>query len=266
MSRSLRTLTLGLCCALVLGGCGLSDTRRQAIEDAQVKPLDLTSALRPGLVGMPDYPATGWEPGELAEDSSTAKALAKIALQSSDVAAEYTVSELSDGASLEVPTMDFCAAKYPSERDRVARLQNAAFDADGNFTGLSSEIVIYTSAAAAAQALREATQARLSCPTDRVVTTADGHNITFTFHTAPGPSDTPLTDPDSRLIIHTSMKVDGKDRTSFLVYQVDANVLAALYVTDAIATPFDQSMLDSFYSLAGEMANRLRAYNSKTST
>ena len=263
MSRPLRTLALGLCCALVLGGCGLSDARKQAIQDAQVKPLDLATALRPGLVGMSDYPATGWEPGELAADASTGKALATIALQASDVAADFTVSPLSDGRSLGAPTMDFCAADYPSERDRVARLQNAAFDADGNFTGLSSEVVVYTTPAAAARALREATQARLSCPTDRVVTTADGHKITFTFHAAPGPSNTPLTGPDSRLIIHTSMKVDGEDRTSFLVYQVDGKVLAALYVTDAIATPFDQSMLDSFYSLAGAIANRLRSYNSK---
>ncbi len=264
MFRTARYVALSLAVSMTLGGCGLADARKQAIADAQVKPLDMSAALRPGLVGMPDYPSTGWEPGDLNSDAS--KSLATIALQAKDVAADYTVEVTSDGRSLGVPTLDFCGATFPSESLRVARLQNAAFDADGNFTGISSEVVLYSSAAAAKQALHEVTQARLKCPTDHAVSTEDGHSILFTFHGAPGPSSTPLTGPDARLIIHTSMKVDGSPRTSFLAYQIDGKVLAGLYITDAIAQPFDQSSLDSFYALAGDIANRLRAYNSEKTT
>ena len=249
--------------ALLLSGCGLADARKAAIAGAEVKPLDMATSLRPGLVGLADYPATGWEPSQSSTNSGSGivdpMLLDIIGLQQSDVGSSMQVATIPDGDTLNAPTLDFCDGRYASEQLRVARMQKAVYDSDGNFAGISSEVVVYTNAAAAKQALDETIKARKACPTGRTFTSRDGQKLSFTFHTAPGPTETPLVDADSRLIVHTTMVVDGEKRRNFLVYQVYGRVLVALYVSETGAKPFDQTALDSFYGLAGDFADRLRA-------
>lgn len=248
--------------ALLLSGCGLADARDQAIANAAVKPLALDGNLRPGLVGLPDYPSSGWEysaDGLTANPQQPSSSLASIGLQPGDVGGSLTISTIPDGDTLGTPTLDFCDGTYPSESLRVSRLQKAAYDADGNFAGLSSEVVVYKNGTAARQALNEAIAARKSCPTNKRFTSKDGHELSFAFHSAPGPASTPLVAADSRLIVHTTMNVDGVERRAFLVYQIYGRVLAALYVSEEGAKPFNQTALDSFYALAGDIADRLRS-------
>lgn len=258
--RSLATLAaLGL----LLSGCGIADARRAAAESASVKSLDMATNLRPGLVGLADYPATGWELSaeEIPDDSGVVDPmlLEGIGLQPGDLGSAMQVATIPDGDNLYAPTLDFCDGRYPSEELRVARLQRAAYDAQGAFAGISTEVVVYANAAAAKQALAEAIKVRKSCPVGRMFTTRDGHELSFAFHSAPGPSDTPLVGADARLVIHTTMNVDGEKRRAFLVYQIQGRVLAALYVSEAGGKPFDQTSLDSFYALAGDIADRLRS-------
>ncbi len=258
--RALRLTGWALATALAVSGCGLTDARDAALAEARVKPLDMADSLRPGLVGMPDYPATGWgNSAPAATTSATVQArLQQIGLQAAELGPALTVRTEPDGTSLGIPTLDFCAANYPSEALRSARDQRAAYDKHGSFAGISSEVVLYQSDAAAQQALHEVTAARIACPVDKPVKTFDGHTIVFAFHPAPGPSNTPLLPADARLIIHTTMKVDGQPQTAFLVYQVQGRVLAALYAVDTTGKPMAQSALDPLYGLAGDMANRLR--------
>lgn len=253
----LRRATLALAALTLLSGCGLAEARQSAIADAAVTPIDPATGLRPGLVGLPDYPSTGWEPSALVNAAAT---LRGVGLRASDVASGLTVDLLPDGTSLGIPTLDFCDGTYPSEQLRVKRVQLAAFDAKGNYAGISTEVVIYQDAAAARQALREVAAVRLSCPTDKAITTGDGHRIRFAFHTAPGPDNAPLVGADSRVVIHSTMQVDGQPRTVLLVYQVEGRVLAAMYAGDASGKPFPQATLDDFFYLAGDIANRLRAF------
>lgn len=255
---ALVAMTLGL------AGCGIADARKAAIADAAVTPVDMASALRPGLVGMPDYPATGWEPsGASPMDASAASLLAKIGLTKADLGSKLTVKTVADGTSLGIPTLDFCNANYPSEKLRVLRLQRAAYDSGGAYSGLSTEVVVYQSVKAAQQALRELVAARVSCKEDTPFTTPDGHVISLRFHTAPGPADTPLVGANARLIVHVTMQVDGSPETAFLVYQFDGRVLAALYALDSSGKPFPQSALDAFFGLAGDLAQRLQQYAPK---
>lgn len=263
-TRMRRIAPLAVVAALLLSGCGLADARRAAIADAAVKPVDLATALRPGLVGLSGYPATGWESSGSAVATtkpSVASLLAKIGLRASDVRSTLQVRTMPDGTSLGIPTLDFCEGTYPSEELRVHRLQRATYDEGGAYAGLSTEVVVYKSEAAAQQALREAVKARVDCPVGEQVKTFDGHTIVFEFHSAPGPSSTPLVGANARLIIHTTMVVDGTPQTAFLVYQIDGRVLAALYALDSSGKPFTQAALDAFYGLAGDMATRLRKYS-----
>ncbi len=260
--ESLRLGAIAVVAALALSGCGLTDARNAAIAEAKVTPLSSANSLRPGLVGMPDYPSTGW--GESGISASTQPSAAKtglqdIGLQASDLSSGLTVRMEPDGTSLGIPTLDFCAAAYPSESLRVARVQRAAYDKQGTYAGLSTEVVMYRNAAAAQQALQEVTAARLACPAGKPVHTFDGHTIVFAFHPAPGPTRTALVGANARLIIHTTMQVDGKPQTAFLVYQIEGRVLAALYAADSTGKPFPQATLDAFYELAGAIALRLKA-------
>lgn len=258
----LRAGSLAMASAMLLAGCGLADARKAAIAEAKVTPLSTGDSLRPGLVGMPDYPATGWGESGLTTGTGPSAAgtgLQDIGLQASDLASTLTVRTEPDGTSLGIPTLDFCAASFPSEALRVKRVQRAAYDKQGIYAGISTEVVLYRDAAAAQQALREVTAARVACPSGKAVHTYDGHAIVFAFHPAPGPSNTPLVDASSRLIIHTTMKVDGSPQTAFLVYQIQGRVLAAMYAVDASGKPFPQTTLDAFYALAGSIALRLKA-------
>lgn len=257
--RILKSAAIAAATALLLTGCGLDDARQQAIANASVQPLDLNTSLRPGLVGLSDYPSTGWDYAPNGEVSAKPAPLDGIGLQPTDVGASLTVATIPDGDTLGTPTLDFCDGSYPSEALRVERLQKAAYDTNGAFAGLSTEVVVYRDTQAAKQALAEAIAVRKACPTGKVFATKDGHTLSFTFHTAPGPASTPLVGADSRLIVHTTMVVDGVKRRAFLVYQFQGRVMAAMYVSEDGATPFDQTALDSFYGLAGDIADRLRA-------
>lgn len=264
-----RVALSALAAMLLLSGCGLAEARESALKNARVKPLDMADSLRPGLVGMPDYPATGWEPGEATATPllpGSKNPLARIGLRAGDLSDGNRVAVIPDGTSLGIPTLDFCEADYPSEALRVKRLQTGAYDADGVFTGLSTEVVRYETPDAALQALSEVVAARRACPVGKEITTFDGHTLEFTFHGAPGPSATPLVDAEHRLIVHTTMVVDGAPQSAFLVYQVQGSLLAALYATDASGEPFTQASLDSLYGLAGDIADRLRAANSAGTT
>lgn len=256
---SLRRTAAALAALTLLSGCGLAEARQAAIADAAVTPIDPATGLRPGLVGLPDYPSSGWEPTSVTTPSER-PTLRGVGLRAADVSSGLTVDLLPDGISLGIPTLDFCDGSYPSEQLRVKRVQLAAFDQKGNYAGLSTEVVVYKDAAAARQALREVAAVRLGCPTDKAVMTGDGHRIRFTFHAAPGPNDAPLVDAGSRVVIHSTMQVDGEPRTALLVYQVAGRVLAAMYAGDASGKPFPQATLDDFFYLAGDIADRLRAY------
>ena len=260
-----RAIALAVSAVVLLSGCSLTEARGSAT--AKTGPLDMSNSLRPGLVAMPDYPSSGWEPGELASPSATPaptpdakNPLSAIGLQASDLATDRQVSVLPDGTSLGVPTLDFCDAKYPSESLRVKRLQVGAFQSDGTYAGLSTEVVTYESPEAAQQALAEVIKARLNCPVGKQITTFDKHTLKFEFHPAPGPSNTPLVGADSRVIIHTTMVIDGQPQTAFLVYQIAGSVLAAMYASDGTGEPIPQKSLDILYALAGRIAQRLQVY------
>lgn len=268
-----KSIALALATALALGGCSLTDARNAARADAEVTPLNMAKSLRPGLVALPDYPSTGWEPGKVSPQASPSPTpsdtpsapdasdpLAQVGIRNADLLAGSRVAVVPDGTSLGTPTLDFCEAKYPSESLRVKRLQTGAYTKAGAYMGLSTEVVVYDSVKSAKQALAEVIAARLACTEGKKFKTYDGHTIEFAFHKALGPTNTPLVGADSRLIIHTTMIVDGKPQRAFLVYQIDGPVLAALYVSDPGSKPFAQVTLDNLFGLAGRIATRLTTY------
>lgn len=251
--------------ALILSGCGLSEARDKALAEDAVKPLSLTNNWLPGLVAFPDYPAQGWGPAGYAGvsdgdnvDDPVQKFLATLGLQKTDFTTDVTLELITDGDTLDSPTLDFCGGTYPSDDLRVTRRQMNAMTTDGGWTGISSEVVQYLNADAAKQAISEIVARKEVCVDGFKYTTTDANDTTITFHAAPGPDTTVLVPAEDRAIMHFTLDWGSTQATSFVAYQIRGDTLIALYVTqDGLKTAMTQKELDSIYGLLTRLTNRL---------
>lgn len=262
--------------ALLLAACGTAPV--------PVTPFPAEGHWQPGLVGLTGYGPSGLGPtgsGSLstsaakpsesatpnpspsASDPSlsdpTQAALNDVSLQTSDITPGLVVAPIQGGTTVSGgPTFDLCGGSFPSEQLRTDRRQVAAYGADGTPLGLSTEAVLYGSEAEAAQAISEITAARKACPTGTPVSVG-GIPTTYTFLPAPGPSDVPLVPADDRAIVH--MTLDRPTGTTHLlsVYQRVGRLVVGLYALGDGPGPFDQTSLDRAFTLAGHLADRMRA-------
>lgn len=266
MARPLALVGALAAAAAVLAACGTAPV--------PVQPFAAEGHWQPGLVGLPQYGPSGLGPQAAAASASpspsaslsdpTQERLASVGLQPDDIAAGYTIAPIENGLTVDgVSTLDFCGGSFPSEASRVNRRQVAVFTPEGNAAGLSSEAVEYSSPEAAAQAIAEIAAARKACPEGTPVSVA-GTPTTFTFHSAPGPSEVPLVPAPDRAVIHATVnRTDGAQHL-LLVYQRVGNLLVGLYAFEKGDMPFNQSALDSGFRLAGRVADRMRAATSGT--
>ena len=98
------------------------------------------------------------------EGAGEKPALPHLSIQQTDVSDEYTVTLFPNGTDAQgVPTLDLCAATYPSEALRLARRQVAVVDGEQRLL-LSTEAVAYRDPDATAQAFKELREVRASCP------------------------------------------------------------------------------------------------------
>lgn len=263
VSRRLSLLVAG---SLLLTGCGLADARESAVRLAAIKPFGTTDTWLPGLVGIDGYGGKGLGPVGYANVSEgaglgpTQEFLATLLVQQSDLTTGMTISLIPQGSSLAGPTLDFCGGSFASESLRLARRQVAAFDASGNFAGISTEAVQYETMDAAQQALDELVAQKQKCPDGTSYVDADGVTHTVSFFPAPAPNTTKLR--DQHVVLHQLDKSELGDQRSLLVWQVRGNVLLATYFSGAGSEPFDQTTLDSIFVLVTTMTERLQAADS----
>jgi hypothetical protein len=81
-------------------------------------------------------------------------------------------------------TLDLCNGTFPSEALRTARLQVVEYAGSG-LSVLSTEAVLYRTAADAAQAMRELQRVAAACPASPVVSPVGEPTVTTTFHATP---------------------------------------------------------------------------------
>lgn len=261
-----RRLAVLLASSLLLTGCGLADARDSAVRLAAIKPFASTDTWLPGLAGVDGYGGKGLGPVGYANVSEagglgpTQTFLASLLLQKRDLTAGMKISLIPQGSSLAGATLDFCGADYPSESLRLARRQVAAYDASGNYAGISTEAVQYETTDAAQQALDEIVAQKAKCPDGTTYTDADGVAHRLTFFPAPAPNSTKVR--DQHVVLHQVDKTDLGDLRSLLVWQVRGNVLLAAYFSGEGSEPFDQTSLDSIFALVTAFTERLQAADS----
>lgn len=126
-------------------------------------------AASPSASPAPTPPATPTpEPsdspsGSPRQQGTVESALDALVLHQRDVPDKYTVAPIPGGRSAtDQPTLDLCSATYPSEQDRIGRLQVSAKDSSQGTT-LSTEAVQYVSTEATAQAFDEVAKVAAQC-------------------------------------------------------------------------------------------------------
>jgi hypothetical protein len=128
------------------------------------------------------------------------------------------------------PTLDVCGGSFPSEADRVERLQE--YEGDVSFPTLSTEVVRYSSSDTAAQAFAEINAAVLACVPG---TSAGDPPVSWEVH--------PLDDSElkglakDRLGVHQALTDNqGQTYELYAVYQHRGDLLAIVYGQDYATT------------------------------
>jgi hypothetical protein len=152
-----------------------------------------------------------------------------LVIQQSDVAGTQPVVLIPGGNLVAGQvTLDLCNGTFPSESSRTARLQIAEGDAQGNGV-LSTEAVLYQSAAATAKAFEELKQAAAKCPSSPVPGANGAPTVRTTFKSRPDGSwpQTPTVDRLAYDFVATDES--GQTQHTIAVYLRRGRVLLGIY-------------------------------------
>ncbi len=250
-----RAAVAAVAAAGLLAGCASAPT-----SPALQTPIPLASSWQAGLfvtghgpVGLgPSAPATDTTPADPAQQQ-----LATVGLLPSDVGDGATVALAADGTSLDQKSLNYCQASFPSEAAREARRKVELLDAAGARAGVSTEAVLYRTAADAGAALEELRAAVATCPSPRTITFS-GHDLVLTGIGSEDVQTAGLTDPRHRVLVSTVVR----DTTAAVtyqvrgVYQVRGRVLV-ITVLSSGGADITTLELETLHSLSRSVAERL---------
>lgn len=236
--RMVAAIAAGLIAAVVLmvgGGLWL----RSATSDTSAAPATSASPAPSPSPTQPQSPSPTPSPSTTGEESpqsqgSVEDALQALVLQQRDVPDRYRVAPIDGGRSVtDQPTLDLCDGTYPSETERVGRLQVSARDGAGSTT-LSTEAVQYSSTEATAQAFAEAEQVAAQCKGSLTLDFGSGTPVETTvtedadrnWHTTPGVERLAYTVADTDMI-------SGAESQQVVVYLRRGPLFMGLYFPNA---------------------------------
>jgi hypothetical protein len=169
-----------------------------------------------------------------------------VVLAQNQVGPGYKVGSYPFGSSfIGEPTLDLCAASYPSEALRTARLQ-VRYSHKGSGIEVSNEVVRYT-AGGAAQALKEVGAVAQACAVKPAVLTNGTLKETY--------SVSPLKDPKLpagavvvKLTITVSKGKQHQTQTGLAIYQVKGDTLSGVYAFVGKGTTFAETEKIAFHA------------------
>ena len=181
--------------------------------------------------------------------------LAKYGFRASDFSQEWTVLPMGGGTKLDDPSLDLCNGVFPSEKERVERRQVAATKVGSTFAFLSSEVVRYSSAAAASAAQKELVKVLADCKTNKGYTDATGALIPYDFKTL---SNIPagVVSESNRVFVYTNIDSGERARTLLGFYQFTGDMFTGLYVMNTAG--FTDAQVAKWLKVAATMAARLK--------
>ena len=184
-------------------------------------------------------------------------ALSKFGFNANDFSQEWTVLPIDGGTTLIDPSLDLCNGVYPSERNRFERRQVIATKIDSPYSFLSTEVVRYSSKAAAQAAQRELVSVLAKCQIEKGFKGALGEQTPYVFSEIKNLPQG-LVSENSRVLIRAQIGAGNQARQLFGIYQFNGEFLTGLYVMKASETAFSDAQISTWLLMALNLANRLR--------
>ena len=186
-------------------------------------------------------------------DEKQAK-LAKLGFRAEDFSQEWTVLPMGGGTKLDDPSLDLCNGTYLSEKERVERRQVAATKVGSTFAFLSTEVVKYSSVAAATAAQKELVKVVAQCQSEKGYKDATGALIPYDFKTLKNIPAGVVSD-GNRVFVHTVIDSGERARTLLGFYQFSGDTFTGLYVVSADG--YTDAQVAKWLKVAVTMAERL---------
>jgi len=188
-------------------------------------------------------------------DEKQAK-LAKFGFRAEDFSHEWAVLPMARGTTLEDPSLDLCNGTYLSEKERIERRQVTATKVESTFSFLSTEVVKYSSAAAASAAQKELVKVLAQCQIDKGYKDATDSLIPYEFKKLTNiPSG--VVSEGNRVFVHAV--IDSGDRALTLLgfYQFNGDMFTGLYVMSR--SGFSEAQVAKWLRVAATLGQRLQA-------
>jgi len=184
--------------------------------------------------------------------------LAKLGFRAEDFSQEWTVLPMGGGTKLDDPSLDLCNGTFASEKDRTERRQVVATKVGSTFSFLSTEVVKYSSAAAASAAQKELVKVLAQCQADKGYKDATGALVPYDFKTLKNiPAG--VVSEGNRVFVHAVIDSGVRARTLLGFYQFNGDTFTGLYVMNADG--FSDAQVAKWLKVAVIMAQRLQAKN-----
>ena len=182
-------------------------------------------------------------------------ALAKLGFRPDDFGQEWTVLPMTNGTTLLDPSLDLCSGNYPSEKDRIERRQVIATKVGSTFAFLSTEVVKYSSAAAASAAQKELVRVVAQCQLDKGFKDTTGTLVPYEFKKLPA-APTGVVSDGNRVFVHAVIDSGARARTLLGFYQFNGDTFTGLYVVNTQG--FNDAQIAKWLRVAATMGQRLQ--------
>jgi len=197
-------------------------------------------------------------PAEVDESLDDPKqlALSKFGFNVNDFSQEWVVLPMPRGTTTEDPTLDLCGGTFASEKDRLERRQMSIFKQGTPFSFLSTEVVRYSSAAAASAAHKELVKVLAQCQAEKGYKNSTGAITPYAFKALP-PLPSGLVPENSRVLVDTVIDTGDAARHLLGFYQFNGEMFTGLYVISATPAGFSNAQVSKWLKVAVTMAERL---------
>jgi hypothetical protein len=181
--------------------------------------------------------------------------LAKYGFRAGDFSQEWTLLPMAKGTTLDDPSLDLCNGIFFSEKERIERRQVSATKVGSTFSFLSSEVVRYSSVAAASAAQRELVKVLTDCKTNKGYIDTTGTLIPYEFKTLNNiPSG--VMGESNRVFVFTNIDSGLRARTLLGFYQFNGDIFTGLYILNV--NGFSDAQVAKWLKVAVTMASRLK--------
>ena len=216
------------------------------------------SAIATSLGDLKKYDRPVSQP-DISLNDSKQVALSKYGFRPEDFSPEWTLLPIGGGTKLDDPSLDLCNGTYLSEKERVERRQVAAGKVGSKFAFLSTEVVRYSSVAAATAAQKELVKVVAQCQAEKGYKDATGTLVPYEFKSLPKLPVGVVSD-GNRVFVHAVIDSGERARTLLGLYQFSGDTFTGLYVVSAEG--FTDAQVAKWLKVAVTMAQRLQGKTS----